>query len=84
MLGSSGGMSHPLPGKILLQEGMRDMVTRAAGTGRGVTSAPRRPASRNRAASVPLRMVSTGHDSHSPSLAWPDSPARRRRWWLKA
>jgi hypothetical protein len=49
MLGSSGGMSHPLPGRILLQVGMRDMVTRANGRCRGLTTAPRRSASRNKA-----------------------------------
>ena len=33
--GSSGGMSQPPPGTILLYVGMRDMVTRAACTGPG-------------------------------------------------
>ena len=84
MLGSSGGMSQPLPGRILLQVGMWEMVTRAACTGLGITSAPRRSASRNTAGSVLLAMVSTGHNLHSPSFAWPGSPASRRRWWLNA
>jgi hypothetical protein len=83
MLGSSGGMSQPLPGRILLQVGMWEMVTRAACTGLGITSAPRRSASRN-TGSVLLAMVSTGHNLHSPSSAWPGSPASRRRWWLNA
>ena len=47
-LGSSGGMSSAPPGTILLHVGMRDMVTRALCMGRGVTSAPRRAASRRR------------------------------------
>ena len=84
MLGSSGGISQPLPGRILLHVGMRDMATRATWTDLGVTSAPRRAASRSKAGRVLVPRVSAGHPWHSPSPAWPGSPASRRRWWLKA
>jgi hypothetical protein len=83
-LGSSAGMSQPPPGTILLHVGMRDMVTRAVCAGRSVTSAPRRAASRSILGRLPLPRISAGHAWHSPSPAWPGSPASRRGWWLKA
>jgi hypothetical protein len=82
--GSSGGISQPLPGRILLHVGMRDMATRAAWTGLGITSAPRRAASRSKAGRLLVPRVSAGHPWHSPSPVWPGSPASRRRWWLNA
>jgi hypothetical protein len=87
-LGSSGGMSQPPPGRILLHVDMRthgDACGRhGPGTGRGITSAPRRAASRRTADRLPVPRMSAGHAWQSPSSVWSGSPASRRRRWLKA